>query len=70
MNQLMGISIGINIWIIVAVAGAFVFGLLIGQASGKRKAYVKFLEQQRQMEATRLWAQNLGKMVEAYDVKE
>lgn len=49
------------IWIYGAITGLFVLGYLIGFGAGKRKALADQDFNRRQMEATRMWTENLGK---------
>ena len=48
-------------FIYVAIVGAFALGMLIGMGIGRKKAYLEYLNLQKQMEATRMWTENLKK---------
>ncbi len=56
-------------WTYLAIVGAFVLGLIIGTALGKRKAQADMLMQQQRMEATRAWTEALGRFTGGQDVR-
>jgi len=52
-----------NIWIIVSVAAAFLFGILIGSAIGSYRAYSKVINQQQQADANRVWQETFKSLI-------
>jgi len=55
-------------WTFVAFVGTFVFGMIIGNSLGRRKAMLDMLYQQQRMEATRMWTESIGKVVGGHNV--
>ncbi len=56
-------------WILVAIVGSFIFGMIIGNSLGRRKAMLDMLYQQQKMEATRLWTESISKVVGGHNVE-
>jgi hypothetical protein len=58
-----------NIWVYVSVLCGFVLGATIFYRLGKITGIREALFQQKQMEATRLWADTINKYMGGDDVK-
>jgi gas vesicle protein len=52
-----------NLWIMVSVAAAFLFGILIGSAIGSYRAYAKVINQQQQAEVNRVWQETFKSLI-------
>lgn len=57
-------------WTFVAFVGTFIFGMIIGNSLGRRKAMLDMLYQQQRMEATRMWTESIGKVAGGHNVEQ
>lgn len=50
----------------IALVGVFVLGMFIGMYIGRKKAMSEMLYQQQRLEATRMWADSIGRVIGGY----